>query len=115
MKRNDPVKNPTLYVECDCGTVDHFLKFEYWGDDDWNELYVTSAMRIQSVWRRLRAAIQVIVWGEVDSGVDLLWSPGQVSELNGFISKISATMLQKQREMEDKYEQSRSEKVLRRG
>lgn len=82
---------PTVSLDCDCESVDHIIRFQYWNEkdtDDQPTIYISSPMRIQNVWRRFRAAAQIIVWGEVDSGLDVLWGWDQAMEFSAWFGHV---------------------------
>lgn len=81
----------SVVIACSCYSIEHILKFEYWNDD--NLVYITSPMRVDNVWRRFREAFKLIVWGEIDSGLDMLVDTTEMNKLNGFMGHTITEMI----------------------
>jgi len=104
----------TITLDCECEHIEHLVRLQFWPDQvPYGMVYVTSPAKINNVWRRFKEAFKLIVWGEIDSGLDVLWGIDAMRDLNMFVGHSLSEMIVEQmkhhKEMDDGQQQSGGE------
>lgn len=89
----EQVNPETLFIECECTTLEHTMRFTYWKEEDPSEdrVYVHIYLYRASFWKRLVCAVKYLFgyrskYGDYD---EVIIDPTKAKQIITLLSKLN--------------------------